>query len=74
MLLGARRSDLCGLSALAVALRQSHDTFACHNQLSSVRMASSDVVTPTWVREVTDCSRGLSSRLAKTLVAEVERP
>jgi hypothetical protein len=31
-------------------------------------------VTPTWVREVTGCSRGLSSRLAKTLVAEVERP
>jgi hypothetical protein len=32
------------------------------------------VVTPTWVREVTGCSRGLSSRLAKALMAEVERP
>jgi hypothetical protein len=31
-------------------------------------------ITPTWVREVTGCSRGLSSRLAKALVAEVERP
>jgi hypothetical protein len=31
-------------------------------------------VTPTWVREVTGCSRGLSSRLAKALRAEVERP
>lgn len=30
-------------------------------------------VTPTWVREVTGCSRGLSSRLAKALMAEVER-
>jgi hypothetical protein len=30
------------------------------------------VITPAWVREVTDCSRGLSSRLAAALVAEVE--
>jgi hypothetical protein len=30
------------------------------------------VATPAWVREVTDCSRGLSSRLAATLAAEVE--
>ncbi|MGW5718347.1 hypothetical protein ACWEVP_19425 [Amycolatopsis sp. NPDC003865] len=29
------------------------------------------VVTPAWVREVTGCSRGLSSRLAAALVAEV---
>ena len=29
------------------------------------------VVTPAWVREVTDCSRGLSSRLAATLAKEV---
>jgi len=29
------------------------------------------VVTPAWVREVTGCSRGLSSRLASTLVAEL---
>jgi hypothetical protein len=28
-------------------------------------------VTPAWVREVTGCSRGMSSRLAKALVAEV---
>ncbi|MCO1575218.1 hypothetical protein M8C13_05520 [Crossiella sp. SN42] len=28
------------------------------------------VVTPAWVREVTDCSRGLSSRLAATLLSE----
>lgn len=32
------------------------------------------VVTPTWVREVTGCSRGLSSRLARALVDEVGRP
>jgi hypothetical protein len=32
------------------------------------------VITAAWVREVTGCSRGLSSRLAKTLAAEVERP
>lgn len=30
-------------------------------------------VTPAWVREVTDCSRGLSSRLATTLAAELDR-
>lgn len=29
-------------------------------------------VTPAWVREVTGCSRGLSSRLARTLAAEIE--
>jgi hypothetical protein len=29
------------------------------------------VITPAWVREVTDCSRGLSSRLAATLAKEV---
>jgi hypothetical protein len=29
-------------------------------------------VTPAWVRQVTDCSRGLSSRLAAALAAEVE--
>jgi hypothetical protein len=30
------------------------------------------VITPTWVRQVTSCSRGLSSRLAATLAAELE--
>jgi hypothetical protein len=29
------------------------------------------VVTPAWVRQVTGCSRGLSSRLAATLRADV---
>lgn len=29
------------------------------------------VITPAWVRQVTDCSRGLSSRLAATLAAEL---
>jgi hypothetical protein len=28
-------------------------------------------VTPAWVREVTNCSRGLSSRVAATLAEEV---
>jgi hypothetical protein len=32
------------------------------------------VITAAWVREVTGCSRGLSPRLAKALVVEVERP
>jgi hypothetical protein len=31
-------------------------------------------ITPAWVRRVTGCSRGLSSRLATALAAEVERP
>ncbi|SFS88951.1 hypothetical protein [Saccharopolyspora flava] len=30
-------------------------------------------VTPAWIREVTGCSRGLSSRLAAALTAEVEQ-
>lgn len=29
-------------------------------------------ISPAWVRQVTDCSRGLSSRLAEALAAEVE--
>ncbi|CAM4098581.1 hypothetical protein KIPE111705_40295 [Kibdelosporangium persicum] len=32
------------------------------------------VVTPAWVRQVTTCSRGLSSRLAAALVSELESP
>jgi hypothetical protein len=32
------------------------------------------VITAAWVREVTGCSPGLSSRLAKVLATEVERP
>ncbi|MGP4017600.1 hypothetical protein [Saccharopolyspora sp. 5N708] len=31
-------------------------------------------VTPAWIREVTGCSRGLSSRLASALSAEVTQP
>jgi hypothetical protein len=44
--------------------------------LAEVRSAWSpgSVITAAWVREVTGCSRGLSSRLAKALAAEVERP
>lgn len=40
--------------------------------LAEVRAAWSPgvVITPAWVRQVTDCSRGLSSRLAAALVAE----
>lgn len=42
--------------------------------LSDARLAWSPgvVVTPAWVREVTDCSRGLSSRLAAALAAELD--
>jgi hypothetical protein len=32
------------------------------------------VVTPAWIRQVTTCSRGLSSRLAAALASELERP
>ncbi|PXY33450.1 hypothetical protein BAY59_10190 [Prauserella coralliicola] len=44
-----------------------------HDYLDEARQAwSSDVViSPAWVREVTGCSRGLSSRLAEVLAAEV---
>ncbi|WP_236650313.1 hypothetical protein [Kutzneria albida] len=31
------------------------------------------VITPAWVRSVTDCARGLSPKLAATLLSEVER-
>lgn len=41
--------------------------------LDAARQAwtSEVVITPTWVRQVTGCSRGLSSRLAAALVAEL---
>jgi hypothetical protein len=44
--------------------------------LSDARAAWSPgvVVTPAWVRAVTACSRGLSSRLAAALAAELDRP
>ncbi|MCG8926157.1 hypothetical protein [Lentzea sp. CC55] len=44
-----------------------------HDYLRIAREAWSPgvVVSPAWVREVTSCSRGLSSRLAATLAAEV---
>lgn len=32
------------------------------------------VITPAWIRQVTTCSRGLSSRLAAALMAEMEQP
>ena len=41
--------------------------------LASARQAwqQDTTVTPAWIREVTGCSRGLSSRLAATLAAEI---
>ncbi|WP_235999795.1 hypothetical protein [Qaidamihabitans albus] len=44
-----------------------------HDYLDEARQAwtSDVVVSPAWVRQVTGCSRGLSSRLAETLAAEV---
>jgi hypothetical protein len=53
--------------------RTTRRTFA--EYLADARAAWSPVVevTPAWVRSVTDCSRGLSSRLSAALVAELDR-
>jgi hypothetical protein len=47
-------------------------TFAEYRQMARDAWSSDVEITPTWVRQVTGCSRGLSSRLAKALAAENE--
>ncbi|TQM80665.1 hypothetical protein FHX81_3009 [Saccharothrix saharensis] len=46
-------------------------TFGEYLAAARAAWAPEVTVTPSWVREVTGCSRGLSSRLAATLVREV---
>lgn len=45
-------------------------TFAEYLKVARLALRPGVVITPAWVRQVTGCSRGLSSRLAAALVAE----
>lgn len=47
-------------------------TFAEYLAIAREAFRPGVVITPAWVRRVTGCSRGLSSRLAAVLVAEVD--
>jgi hypothetical protein len=49
-----------------------HRTFADYLEVARGAYRPGVVVTPAWVRRVSGCSRGLSSRLAATLRAEVD--
>ncbi|WP_033438507.1 hypothetical protein [Saccharothrix sp. NRRL B-16314] len=51
----------------------SRTTFAEYLVSARAAWAPGTTVTPSWVREVTGCSRGLSSRLAATLTRELGR-
>lgn len=46
-------------------------TFAAYRAVARQAWTPGVVITPAWVREVTGCSRGLSSRLARSLTAEL---
>jgi hypothetical protein len=46
-------------------------TFAGYREVARQAWSPDVVITPAWVRQVTGCSRGLSSRLAATLKAEL---
>jgi hypothetical protein len=46
-------------------------TFAGYREIARRAWSPDVAITPAWVRQVTGCSRGLSSRLAATLKAEL---
>jgi len=46
-------------------------TFAAYRAAARQAWTPGVVITPAWIREVTGCSRGLSSRLAATLAADL---
>ncbi|WP_246019393.1 hypothetical protein [Saccharothrix australiensis] len=48
-------------------------SFAEYLEVARAARTADVVVTPAWVRQVTGCSRGLSSRLAATLVEDGDR-
>ena len=51
----------------------SRTTFGEYLAAARTAWTPGTTVTPSWVREVTGCSRGLSSRLAATLTRELDR-
>jgi hypothetical protein len=53
-------------------IRRPRGTFAGYRALARREWSPSVVITPAWVRRVSGCSRGLSSRLATALRAELE--
>lgn len=58
-----------GTSGRDVQQRRPRTSFAQYLAVAQEARAPGATVTPAWVREVTGCSRGLSSRLAATLNA-----
>lgn len=50
---------------------RSRGTFAGYREVARRAWSPDVVITPAWVRQVTGCSRGLSSRLAATLTADL---
>ena len=61
-----------GATGASVAGRPARRTFEQYRQLARQAWSPAVQVTPKWVREVTGCSRGLSSRLARALAADVQ--
>ncbi|GAB1513242.1 hypothetical protein JCM33774_52840 [Actinophytocola sp. KF-1] len=51
--------------------RRRRGTFAAYREAARRTWRPGVVITPAWIREVTGCSRGLSSRLAASLSAEL---
>jgi len=55
----------------ALSPRRPRGTFAGYREVARRAWSPGVVITPAWVRQVTGCSRGLSSRLAASLTAEL---
>jgi hypothetical protein len=55
----------------ALSARRQRGTFAGYREVARRAWSPGVVITPAWIRQVTGCSRGLSSRLAATLTADL---
>ena len=71
--LGSGRAET-GTGALgrSRSVRRSRGTFAGYRDLARRAWSPGVEITPAWVRQVSGCSRGLSSRLAAALRTELE--
>ena len=70
---GTRRDRApSGRSLSRPGRRRPRGTFAGYRDLARRAWSPGVEITPAWVRQVTGCSRGLSSRLAAALRAELE--
>jgi hypothetical protein len=64
-------SETGGTVTDALSPRRQRGTFAGYREVARRAWSPGVVITPAWVRRVTGCSRGLSSRLATTLTADL---